>query len=260
MNQKKTILPLEQALNKWRNVKNAKLDPQILELFQSGFFKQYQLFTEQIVVVLDHRTMKYLYISENFATLTGYSMERLYQDGINYVMGYFHPDDFTHFENITNALLATLRQLPANEILQCRLSYDYRIRYANGVYHRWLQHNIPLTLDENNNIVHGIVVISEIDMYKRDNTCYYNVVHYKEDGSRTVLLEANENHTILPSITQREKEILVFTADGLTESTIAQKMGISIQTVKTHRKNLFRKTGVKNSMELVRFAMANLII
>ncbi len=55
----------------------------------------------------------------------------------------------------------------------------------------------------------------------------------------------------MSSVTLKEKEVLSLVAIGLTTKEIAMKLSISHHTVETHRKNLLRKCGAKNSAELV---------
>ncbi|MEO5583605.1 MAG: response regulator transcription factor [Saprospiraceae bacterium] len=55
-------------------------------------------------------------------------------------------------------------------------------------------------------------------------------------------------------ITHREKEVLNLICQGLSNKSISQQFFISIQTVAVHRKNLFRKLGVKNSISLMQIA------
>jgi DNA-binding NarL/FixJ family response regulator len=56
------------------------------------------------------------------------------------------------------------------------------------------------------------------------------------------------------SVTKREIEIIKLIAEGLTSQQMADKLFISPRTVETHRSNLMKKMGVKNSIELVRKA------
>lgn len=58
-------------------------------------------------------------------------------------------------------------------------------------------------------------------------------------------------------LTKREKEILIHIAKGLTDKEIAEKVFLSPLTVITHRKNLLSKLGLKNKVELARFALEN---
>lgn len=58
-------------------------------------------------------------------------------------------------------------------------------------------------------------------------------------------------------ITDREQEILQLIVEGLTSKQIAEKLYISPRTVDTHRANLMEKLELKNTAELVCFAIKN---
>ena len=60
-----------------------------------------------------------------------------------------------------------------------------------------------------------------------------------------------------PLLTKREKEILLLITEGLTNIQIGEKLFISIDTVESHRKNLYNKLGVKNTATLMRYAIEN---
>src|SRR6185312_605766 len=62
------------------------------------------------------------------------------------------------------------------------------------------------------------------------------------------------------SLTKREKEILALIAQGLTDKEIADIVFLSSLTVITHRKNILSKLGLKNKVEITRFAMENNLI
>ena len=51
-------------------------------------------------------------------------------------------------------------------------------------------------------------------------------------------------------ISEREKDVLRLLVEGLTTIQIADKLCISVHTVKTHRKNMLAKCDVKNITEL----------
>ena len=54
------------------------------------------------------------------------------------------------------------------------------------------------------------------------------------------------------TLTEREKEIARLITKSLLNKTIADKLGISVTTVKTHRANIFAKLGVKSAVELTK--------
>lgn len=54
-------------------------------------------------------------------------------------------------------------------------------------------------------------------------------------------------------ITPREREVLAYTAQGYTMKATAEKLVISLDTVRTHSKSIFRKLGVHSKQEVIDF-------
>jgi DNA-binding NarL/FixJ family response regulator len=61
-------------------------------------------------------------------------------------------------------------------------------------------------------------------------------------------------------LTQRETEILKLICQGLSNAEISEKISLSLRTVEGHKSNLIGKTGVKNSVSLVMFALKNHLV
>ena len=61
-------------------------------------------------------------------------------------------------------------------------------------------------------------------------------------------------------LTKKELEIIQFIAQGLTNKEIAEKAFLSIHTIQTHRKNIFKKLNINNTSELLMFAVKKGII
>ena len=62
------------------------------------------------------------------------------------------------------------------------------------------------------------------------------------------------------ALTKRELEILELIGEGFSNNEIADKLFISIRTVDTHKNNLISKTGSKNVVSLLIYAIKNKII
>jgi DNA-binding CsgD family transcriptional regulator len=58
---------------------------------------------------------------------------------------------------------------------------------------------------------------------------------------------------ISQKLSLREVEILSLIMQGLTNNEIAQKLFISYETVKSHRKNILEKTNAKNTAALINY-------
>lgn len=59
----------------------------------------------------------------------------------------------------------------------------------------------------------------------------------------------------MPQLTMTEKEVLRSLALGKTTKEIAAERFLSVYTVMTHRKNIFRKLNVNNAQEAIRYAL-----
>lgn len=61
----------------------------------------------------------------------------------------------------------------------------------------------------------------------------------------------------LYELSEREREVLIELANGLSNKEIATKLHISVHTAITHRKNIVKKTGIKSVAGLTVYAMLN---
>ena len=57
--------------------------------------------------------------------------------------------------------------------------------------------------------------------------------------------------------TTRESEILRLSYDGLTSQSIADKLLLSIHTVKNHKRNMMEKTATRSITELINLSIKN---
>lgn len=62
------------------------------------------------------------------------------------------------------------------------------------------------------------------------------------------------------NLTTREREIVQLIAEGKANKEIADKLGISIKTVKNHRSNLMEKLDLHNTAEITQFAIRSGLI
>ena len=81
-------------------------------------------------------------------------------------------------------------------------------------------------------------------------------IETKDISELLFLLNKKKNKSIEINpikLSLREIEILGLIMQGLTNVMIAEKLFISYETVKTHRKNILEKTGSKNTAYLINY-------
>lgn len=69
-----------------------------------------------------------------------------------------------------------------------------------------------------------------------------------------VLLSARRAASPAAGLTDREREVLAMVAEGLANKLIAQRLGISEKTVKTHLTSVFRQIGVTDRTQAALWA------
>lgn len=71
------------------------------------------------------------------------------------------------------------------------------------------------------------------------------------------MTSAESSDPLSISLSTREIEIIELVAEGLTNQEIADRLTISKRTVDNHVSNVFTKTGSKNRVALLNWAMDN---
>lgn len=97
---------------------------------------------------------------------------------------------------------------------------------------------------------------SKFEILKAIETVNSGQNYLTQEAQEALKYEINLQNK-LPKITKREKEVLVLIVEGLTNHDIAEKLFISIDTVDSHRKNLYSKLNVNNTAMLIGFINEN---
>lgn len=92
--------------------------------------------------------------------------------------------------------------------------------------------------------------------------------YFSQDLLRNIILSLSTNTKAEPDIpssegiklTDREQEVLEQICKGLSNQEIADTLCISPRTVERHRANIFEKSGSKNAVGLVMFAIKNNLV
>ena len=129
---------------------------------------------------------------------------------------------------------------------------------------------IALTSFAEQNMVHGALQAGAIGYLQKNVTARElgNAIRSAHDGKMTLSPEAAQvlaNSVAQPQIhgeqlTERERDVLKCMVDGLNNNEIAQKLVVSLGTVKFHISNIFHKLGVDNRVEAVRQAIEQKLV
>lgn len=114
-------------------------------------------------------------------------------------------------------------------------------------------------------LIDGVIMhhASPVELLKAIEAIMNNEVYIGNgidlNRSRNYHLELHEQEGarhLLQKLTARETEVMKEVVRGATSARIGQKFFLSPYTIKTHRKNILKKLGVANTLELISFLQA----
>ncbi len=164
-------------------------------------------------------------------------------------------------------LIEALKQSP-----ECLVVVDYTLFDINDIeeliiigdrFHRssWLLFSEDLSIDFVKQVMarsrQFSIVTKESTLAEIMEAIDYSI-HHRRFICQSVteqLLTADQHDDDKANLTKTEAEILKEIAMGLTTKEIAEKRFSSFHTVNTHRKNIFRKLGVNNAHEAIKYAL-----
>lgn len=241
-------------VSKFHEPRNGFNDKSIKEALESPFIKDH-IFSGNLVAIVDHSINSYRYMSESSRDIFGFSPDVFLDKGLAFTFSMINPEDIPYITNALERASAAIVQLPPELRIHVRLNYSLRYNALQGM-RTLFQQTRPLALNDAGLPYLVLALVSDITEYVSNaNTTCSLVLHQPDEFPKTLL--SLHSAKLSSPLTSRETQIVIRMAEGLDAGDIASSLFISEGTVRTHRKNILEKTGAKNSVHLVRMAMAN---
>lgn len=169
---------------------------------------------------------------------------------------HFHPDDKACLsERIFPDILKFIETIPVAELADYRFSFNHRYIRKDGSISQFLQEG-TLSIPEDVGLpLLNLRVFTEIGDFKTDETMILSIFRYSADqGFQKVSTKVYGNNGNV-QLSQRELEIIKLCLEGLSSKMIAERLNLSIHTVKNHKRNSMEKTLTHNITELIHLCM-----
>jgi DNA-binding CsgD family transcriptional regulator len=212
---------------------------ELFSFFQVGDYYYF------IVNLLEH---KFEYVSDGFQKLLGYDQKPI---TISSFLEKIHPDDQPWFLNIESKVIDFFAQLNPNQIPFYKVRYDYRVRHKDGHYVRILQQVITLAFSDEGGLFRTLALHTDISSIKMEGTPVLSFIGLNDEPSFINVDIEEIFPTSTSLLSQREKQIVMLLIEGHDSKNIALKLGISKETVSTHRRRILSKTKSSNTADLV---------
>jgi DNA-binding CsgD family transcriptional regulator len=226
-------------------------------------FEKYKSLLDNIngfIIICNYTTGLYEYISDGIRSHLGYDVKSysneqltnfifsiIYEKHRSFLLNGYLPVVFKYFKDNSAHINGT----------DYRYSCCIKAKNIYDVYQWYLIDTTIIEVDENGSPQRTLITCTNINQFKKDELVYYNILKKANDGIYEVLLEGVEdNRRDEYQLTPREIQIVNLISQGYTNKKLAEKLFVSIDTVKTHRKNIMKKTKCKGIAELTNFAFS----
>ncbi len=249
MSVKKSPVKAKEELRRWLNhTRSARINRDVDELIDSLQPALDEVADAYIAAfVYDYKQANYLYFNRYFPVIFQTRPEVIRDSGFEFLREALHPEDFLSCLNITTKSVSEFLKLKENEKAEMQFRLFFRAKRAKGTY-MWVMQTNKIYFFDNGEKMVDVGMVMELfgDQHPM------KVMGLIETPTRIIEIFPDVQTELLSSLSYRELEVLQLIRAGLSSKDIADKMKITINTVKVHRKKVLMKLGVKNMIHASR--------
>ncbi|WP_164675084.1 helix-turn-helix transcriptional regulator [Anditalea andensis] len=204
-----------------------------------------------IIGSFDYRDYSLAYFTDNIFDVSGLPVEYFKKYGLEATMSMFHEDDRDEMIQFHQSLLPIYDKLTIEEKKTFGCTYTYRWVHRITNEHIWqVSSLIPYITDQEGNIIYDLQIVVRLNSVP--NPAAFNwEYHYIASNGTKRKVEKQFEQISFDVLSKREKQIVDLMVQGKTSLAMSEELGVSPNTVITHRKNILRKLKVKNVLDLM---------
>lgn len=208
--------------------------------------------------LIDYSRREYKYISDNCQELLSYSNDEYKEGGLDFNVLIFHPEDRAIFsDQVFKDIREYWSRIPPEEISSYRFSFNHRYFRKDGTISQILQHGTYMEPNDSGIPVLNLLTFTDIGDFKTDTSIVLTILRLVKGHGYVKVFSKSYSQPGKTVLSKRESEILLLCLDGLSSKMIADKLFLSIQTVKNHKRNMREKTSARNTAELINLSIKN---
>ncbi|WP_324720407.1 helix-turn-helix transcriptional regulator [Salinimicrobium sp. HB62] len=198
----------------------------------------------------DFTTLQMTFVSDEIKDVLGIEP---FEYNLDYVFKNMDPHYLEEYHKIENAGFNFLINfLPTEDIRKYKVCYLIKIKSGDGTYKTLLHQSKAITISKDGKVQEIFCIQTDLSSY--DIKMDYSISFISETRPSYYLVNTDPPYCyekITHSLTEREIRIVKELAKGNTNKEIADILDISPHTVKTHKKNILKKTKCYNTPDLV---------
>jgi DNA-binding CsgD family transcriptional regulator len=196
--------------------------------------------------VYNYKLGGYDYLNEHFARVLNEQKETILKEGINIMQQKVHKDDFQKCLNITQKAFFEYMKMKPKEKESVHFRFFFRMKKKKGEFAWFMQTSKHFSNGENEIPMEVGYLIELFDPQHP-----LRVMGVLETNSRRLDIFPDGIDDLITKLSNREFEILQLARQGVKTKYIAEKLKLSENTIKTHRRNLLKKLEVNSMMQAI---------
>ncbi|MDR1699111.1 MAG: LuxR C-terminal-related transcriptional regulator [Prevotellaceae bacterium] len=232
LNKKRNLMPDSATVNESRH---SELEPLI------KMCDTVSSLTNQSVFLTDYIRQSFPYVSPHHLFLCGYTREEVQESGYAFIKKIVPPEDYQMLVELIQTGWKFIHNSPEK---QFRVSYDYHLRHKNGNRILVNQKVAPLLFANDGTPWVNLCILNYSARKEAGNVAFNfknESLYYKYDFEKKKIIPYTPE-----KLTRREEEIMRLSIQGYSETGISEKLHLSVQTVRNHRRNIIKKLGVNS--------------
>lgn len=193
---------------------------------------------------------KYVFVNDSIRELLGYDCCLFLERGLEFLLSVVHPEDLVFLKEIHRRIFACFYDTPAEQRGDLKFCYNLRLRAADGSFVHVLRESVFCSAAAQGGPLIEYIQCTDISAFRE--SAFVRLVVYRRTGLGAYVRCHDEVFKGKGGVLSlREREVAALAARGLTSKEIASVLNLSMDTVKSHRKNIMMKMGAGNLMEAV---------
>lgn len=201
--------------------------------------------------IIDYKNERILYATNGSSLNIGNNNSGTSFTGLSYLDRIIFHEDLPNISRINYSVYDFFYSLPQERRLNCYFTQDFRIQTKQNRTTLINHKGTILDLTNDGTLRLTLCIISYPTNDKPGNAYIKmtdtNTVYEFMQSSQKFIEIKNQK------LTSQTTAVLKLASNGKTEAQIANILGISIYTVKYHKKRIFAQLGVKNTVEAIQW-------
>jgi len=213
--------------------------------------------TYQGIYIIDYYKQNFLYVSDNPLFLCGKNPADICRKGHDFYLQNVPENEHNLLLAVNRAGFEFFDSIPVEQRMEYMISYEFHLDFKRKPV--LVNHKLkPIALDKNGHVWLACCMVS-FSARKEAGHIHMHHINTNEEWEYS-LAEMKWKKQEPMKLSDKEKEVLVLSAQGYTMEQIADKMQVSVNTVKFHKRNLFDKMHVESVVEALAYAQNSKLI